>query len=206
MIVAGSPVATITLEAVERLRVRSGVAFEGGLATAVERESRMLAAFDRALNMLALRGRSERDLRRRLVQKGETEEAADDAIARLAALGLLNDADFAKQFARSKVLGPGHSKRRLQQELFRAGVSREVADGAIAGALADDDVNEAEIIERVARKKLRTLARLDAATSRRRLYAFLARRGYDSAAIRDTIARLMSADDAEALSGEGATG
>jgi SOS response regulatory protein OraA/RecX len=48
-------------------------------------------------------------------------------------------------------------------------------------------VDEQESIERVARKKLRTLRNEDAPTQKRRLYSFLARRGYDS----DDIARTL---------------
>jgi len=44
-------------------------------------------------------------------------------------------------------------------------------------------VDEEASIERVARKKLRSLSSVDDATRKRRLYSFLARRGYDSDAI-----------------------
>jgi regulatory protein len=56
-------------------------------------------------------------------------------------------------------------------------------------------------VERAARRKLRSLAKLDPATRRRRLYAFLARRGYDGEDIRRTMAavgeELRSGEDVE---------
>jgi regulatory protein len=51
----------------------------------------------------------------------------------------------------------------------------------------EERVDEESILERVARKKLKSLSRLDAPTQRRRLFAFLARRGYDS----DDIGRVV---------------
>jgi regulatory protein len=39
-------------------------------------------------------------------------------------------------------------------------------------------------VARAARKKLRSLAKLDSVVRRRRLYAFLARRGYDGEDVR----------------------
>ena len=55
-----------------------------------------------------------------------------------------------------------------------------------------------EVVERAARKKLRALAPLDPAVRRRRLYAFLARRGYDGEDIR----RAMDAVGEELRGGE----
>ena len=48
------------------------------------------------------------------------------------------------------------------------------------------------ILERVATRKLRSLERLDEPTRRRRLYEFLARRGYDSDDIRRVMDRLLT--------------
>jgi regulatory protein len=61
----------------------------------------------------------------------------------------------------------------------RSEATRDVADAAIVEVLHDEEVDEAAIIERVAQKKLRTLRGLDEETQRRRLFSYLARRGYD---------------------------
>jgi regulatory protein len=123
----------------------------------------------------------------------------DAAIERLRAAGLLDDSAFARQFARSRVLGAGQSRRRVQQELYKRGVDREAIDGAVEEVFVDEQVDETELVEQAARKKLRTLERLDPAVRRRRLYGFLARRGYDGDAIRGVMTRLLSAVDAEAV-------
>lgn len=145
------------------------------------------STYDRALDMLEARSRGVAELRRLLIRKGEPEAEVDAAIERLRASGLLDDANYARQLTRSKALGAGHSRRRIQQELTKRGVAREVSDEAIAEVFEDEEVDEAASIERVARKKLRMLAKTDDATRKRRLYAFLARRGYDS----DDIQRVM---------------
>lgn len=145
--------------------------------------------------MLEARARSVADLRRGLIRKGEPEADVDAAIERLRAAGLLDDANFARQLARSKALNAGHSRRRIGQELAKRGVARSVADDAIADVFEDEAVDEAAAIERVAAKKLRTLHGEDAQARRRRLYAFLARRGYAHDDIQRVLARLL-ADDA----------
>lgn len=204
--VAGKSFANVSLDILERLRLAVGGEVSPELATRIGEEAAALGAYDRALNMLAFQARSARDLRRRLVQKGEDPAHVDAAIERLVANGLLDDASFARQFARSRVAGQGASKRRLQQDLFKRGVGREVADEAIAEVLSDEGVDEGEVVERVARKKARSLAKLDAPTRRRRLYSFLARRGYEADAIRRAMAAVLDRGETAELDDDLAAG
>jgi regulatory protein len=145
------------------------------------------STYDRALDMLEARARAVDELRRLLIKKGEPQPEVDAAIERLRVAGILDDATFARQLARSKALGAGLSRRRIQLELTRRGVARDVSEQAIEEVFAEERVDEDAVIERAARKKLRMLARLDVPTQRRRLFGYLARRGYDS----DDIARVV---------------
>jgi regulatory protein len=145
-------------------------------------------AYNYALNLLAARPHSSSALRRKLGQKEYSAADADDAIRRLLDNGLLNDARFAEQFARSKMLSTGASKRRLTQDLYRKGIKSDVATQAIANVVEQDEIDPAAVIERVARKKLAQLGDLEPVVLRRRLFAFLARRGYDL----DEIKRVVS--------------
>lgn len=147
------------------------------------------STYERALDMLEARSRGVAELRRLLIRKGEPEADVEAAIERLRASGLLDDANFARQLTRSKVLGAGHSRRRIAQELAKRGVDRAVTNEAIDEVFNDEGVDEDATIERVARKKLRMLTGLEPMIRRRRLYAYLARRGYDI----DDINRALSA-------------
>lgn len=148
------------------------------------------SAYDLALRFLEFRARSSAELRRKLLQKGAAAAEADEAIARLHDQKLIDDADFARQFARNKVLGAGASRRRIVQELRRKGVAGDVADEAVQGLAELEGVDPSATIHRVAKKKWTSLAKLDELTRRRRVYAFLARRGFDSDEIRDALAAL----------------
>jgi regulatory protein len=183
VLVDGKRFATLSLDAIDRL----GLVVGGGVAGVEERiaqEAAALKVYDRALNMLAFRARSSAELARALVRKGEPKELADRAVVRLQEQGLLDDAAFAESFTRAKVLGAHQSKRRVQQDLARKGVARGVSDQAIATVFEEEGVDQREVVEQAARKKLRSLLRLDPVVRRRRLYAFLARRGYDGDDIR----------------------
>lgn len=191
----GAPVATVSADIIDRLGLRIGVTLTEPEADAVRRESAMLATFDRAVGMLAVQARSSSDLRRALVRKGEDASSVDAAIERLLAQGLLNDATYARQLARTKMVGQGASRRRVQQEMFRRGIGREQATEAIEATVADEALDEEAIVERVARRKLRSLAGLDPVTRNRRLWSFLARRGYALDDIRRVLARVTAEPD-----------
>ena len=199
LLVDGKEFGVVSLELVERLGLRIGLTVDESPGAPLVEGVAVLAAYDRALNMLAAQSRSARDLRRRLVQKGLDPAHVDLAIERLRATGFLDDDAFARQFARSRVLGAGHSRRRVQQELYKRGVERDAIDEAVDEVFEDEAVDETELVEQAARKKLRTLGRLDAATRRRRLYGFLARRGYESDAIRAVMARVLASGEVDAL-------
>ena len=196
------PVAVVGVESVRDLRLAVGCKLDAEALEALIRADGRRRTLDRAIGLLAVRARSIRELRRRLLRAREPEEHVDAAIERLVAGGALDDEDYSRQLARSQMLGRGYAPRRLQQELARRGVARDVADRAIESVLAEDTPSEGtgetsegralETIERLARRKLNTLHDLDGASRSRRLYAFLARRGYDSDVIRGVMTKVCS--------------
>jgi regulatory protein len=149
-----------------------------------------VSAYNYALNLLAARPYSTRALHRKLIQKEYLAADAEDAIRRLVDNGLLDDAKYAEQYARSKMMSSGASKRRVQQDLYRKGIKGEVATTAIAAVIEQEEIDPSIVIERVARKKLAQLGDLEPLVLRRRLFGFLARRGYDLEEIKSVVARL----------------
>src|SRR5688572_24264793 len=152
------------------------------------------STYDRALDLLAFRARSVAELRRKLLQKGELATDVEAVIARLQEQKLLDDADFARQFARHKATAAGASRWRIMTELTRKGVARDVATAAVDGLAETEGIDLSASIHRVAEKKWKSLAKLDERTARNRLYAFLARRGFAP----DEIRSAMDALNAEA--------
>jgi len=145
------------------------------------------STYDRALKLLGFRAQSAAELRRQLLRKGEPLVDVEAAIDRLRDQRYLDDADFARQFARSKLIAAGASRRRIVQELSRRGVARDVANRAVDELRDADGVDPTAAVRRVAEKKWKSLGRFDDFTRRRRLYAFLARRGFDPDEIKDVM-------------------
>ena len=148
-------------------------------------------AYNYALNLLAARPYTTRSLHRKLIQKEYPAADAEDAIRRLVANGLLDDVKYAEQYARSKMTMTGASKRRLQQDLFRKGIKPEIANEAIDAVIEQENIDTAAVVERVARRKLTQMGDLEPLVLRRRLFSFLARRGYELDEIKAVVSRLL---------------
>lgn len=201
VMVDGREAAVLSLDAIERLQLAVGRSV-AGKANAIQLEVARLRTYDRALNLLAFRARSSAELARSLARKGEEPATIDWAVARLREQGLLDDAAFARAFTRARVVGGKQSRRRVEQELTRRGVPRPVGTEAIDAVLEEEAVDQHAIVLDAARKKLRSLAGLDPVVRRRRLYAYLARRGYELDDIREAMAA-VGAQSGAGSDGEG---
>jgi regulatory protein len=198
----GEPQMTVSVEAIARLRLSVGRALGAAEVEQLREEGEIVAAYDRALDLLGFRPRSATELRRRLVQKGIEAPRAEAAVARLVEQGLVDDRAYARAVARSKALGAGASRRRIGQELARRGVDRAVAEEALGDVWREEEVDQTAAAERLARKRLGSLRGLDEASRRRRLYGFLARRGYDADEIRRALAAVLDGEESDDAVGE----
>ncbi|HRN54447.1 MAG TPA: regulatory protein RecX [Gemmatimonadaceae bacterium] len=185
---------TVGIDLIAELKLKPGRQLSDGELARLEAGAQLLACYDKALATLGARARSAADLRRYLKTKDFTDEQITPTIEKLTALGLLNDLEYARTFARARMnpsrgLGP----RRIAAELARKGVARAIAD-QVLGELADERAEQAEAAaergevtrssaEEAAAKKIRSLKGLEPEVQKRRLYGFLARRGFSGAEI-----------------------
>lgn len=148
-------------------------------------------ALDSALRFLASRPRSEGEVATRLGQKGYSSTAIALARERLAALGLLNDAEFARYWVEQRQQFRPRGAVALRAELRARGVA---ADTAAQAAAATDEVTAAC---RAGRARLRALRGLDHTAFRRRLGGYLQRRGFGYAACNAAVAHLWAEQTGE---------
>jgi regulatory protein len=98
---------------------------------AVRRGQPQASALDSALRLLARRAHSRAELRLKLARRGYEPDAVQAALTRLAELGYLDDAAFARGLVRRR--GGGRGPLALAAELAAKGVRREEAQAALAG-------------------------------------------------------------------------
>jgi len=138
-------------------------------------EEALQLAIDRALNYLSFRPRSRQEIRRYLRRKETPPALVETALARLDALELVNDYDFASFWIETREQFSPRGTHALKNELYMKGIEREIVDDLV------DEEQDEELAMRAGHKKAVSLLRspdIDFTTFRTRLGAFLQRRGF----------------------------
>lgn len=181
-------------------------------AAALERCAEQSKLYQRAVDLLAMRPLSRKELVDRLcapprprrgrtpakreeqerteefdrdiaqARAGELREQAEAAADRLTELGLLNDEEYARMVVRHYA-AKGYGPRKIRDELYRRGVPRELWEVAV-GEL-EPEVGQ---IDRLARQKLRGAE--PTRENLKKVSDYLARRGYGWDEISGALERL----------------
>lgn len=105
---------------------------------ALENAQSLASCKERAVRILTASGLSKKELQKRLVQKGESEEDAEAAVAWLEELHLIDDLETAKQLVRSASMR-GYGAARAKSILYEKGIPKEFWDEALAELSEMDD-------------------------------------------------------------------
>ena len=180
-----------------KMKVATRVVAERGLYQGMElREedlaelqdtARRASAKDRAVRIVSSTAISEKELRRRLVRKGERPEDAEEAADWLRELGALDDEAMARRIVQ-RCVDRGYGPGRIRQELYQKGIPREYWEEALAMV---PDMSGA--IDRFVEQKLR--GREPDQKELQRVIGVLQRRGYGWEEIRSALGRYQEGLD-----------
>ena len=145
------------------------------------------AAYNRALLLLSYRPRSENEVRKKLVEKGIEETVADAVIERLKENRYLGDDKFARDWIENRSTFRPRSRKMLYYELRQKGVAEDHIQDALESV-----EDETELAYQAGVKYARRLMGSDWETFRKRLAAFLGRRGFSYGTIAPTLRRIWS--------------
>lgn len=176
-------------EGVQAAGLAPGSAWDEASTRTASRLADEEGAWRALLVALERRSFSIADIRRRLGQKGHTPEAVIYAVERGRELGLLDDAEFARRFVDTRAArgrGPG----RLRRDLAGLGVDRALVDAAISERWPEPE-DALALAAQLAERRARQLAGLPREVRRRRLLAFLARRGFTGSSVNDLVRRVL---------------
>ena len=171
--------------------LRSGVELDEAAVRELEGLAEAERATEAAVTFVAYRPRSEREVRDRLRRREFAPSAIDAAIERLRGWNYLDDRAFAEYWVENRAEHSPRGRRALEAELRAKGVDRNVT----GDVLEEIDLGEEDAALALARKRLPRLSALDEPTQRRRLAAFLGRRGYGWDVIRPVLDRLYGPGD-----------
>ena len=153
------------------------------------------AAFRTLLRALERRSFARVDLARRLVRKGHPRPAVEAAVERATGLGLLDDAAFAQSYVQTRA-ARGRGPARLTRDLLAMGVERGLIDRALAAEWPEGS-DRSRVPLALAAKRAAQLGDLPRPAKRRRVLAYLARRGFAGREITDLVTRIVNQSAAQ---------
>lgn len=110
---------------ITELGLCAGMEIPDGALESIKDSASRASAKERAIRILSATAVTEKELRRRLKQKGEQEEHGNEAVDWLKELNLLDDRRAAEMVVAQGV-SKGYGEARLRQMLYEKGVPREL--------------------------------------------------------------------------------
>lgn len=146
-----------------------------------EPESEFTRAKNIVLNQLAASPKSRSMLYKKLVEKEISEEIIEDILNRFEAVNLINDAEFADLYVRTRMNVKKLSRSAIRRELKSKGVEGELAEMALEQRTEEDERSDAhELVRKKLRPSMNLGDRQEKEKEMRRLVAMLGRKGYSA--------------------------
>lgn len=180
-----------SLSLIEAAKLRKGQALTAAEVDRLRAADLVDQAVDRAVHFLRFRPRSAAEVRRNLSEKQFPQTVVTAALERLAMLGYVDDAAFARYWVENRSEFKPISPAALRYELRQKGVDEAIIADVLEGL-------DAEMLAyRAGLKLARRLRPRSRQEFRARLESFLQRRGFAYTIIRDTVARLIEESEAQ---------
>ena len=177
-----------TLAAVTDARLYVGMELDTQAFEEFKRNSSKALGRDKALEMLSRRPYSRKELKDKLLRKGQDEQSAEDCVQWLSERGFLDDGEYAGAVARHYA-SKGYGCGRVKSELQRRGIDRELWDESLAEMGESSEKLDAFLAKRLSDPSDRSQVR--------KVSAALFRRGYSWEEIRAALRRFDAEEETE---------
>jgi regulatory protein len=142
-----------------------------------------------SMHALARRGMSSSEMTALLRSRELDAIDVETEVARLERVGLLDDLDLASNLVRTLHDRKGLGRSAITAELRRRKIDGSAIERALSELDGDDELSRAR---EIATKRAPQLRSLDSETARRRLGAFLMRKGYSGSVVSAAVASALS--------------
>ena len=154
-------------------------------------------AKSQALYYLKFRSRSSAEMDGYLRRKGFGRQIREEVLDWLQELKYIDDLQFARDWIQNRTRTNPMGGRRLLQELRQKGIPKEVVEEALEEFRGS--VDERELALQVAAGRVGIYAKNDTETARRKLAAYLLRRGFSPDDVRNAVEQVLKEEREEHL-------
>ncbi len=146
-------------------------------------------ARDKALKLLGLRARSQKEIEDKL-KADYSPQVIERVIELLKKYDYINDEKFARQYANDKFKIKGWSNKKIAFELMRKGISSEIINRVIEEA----DFDASSVIDRLLEKRLKGNRDIDY-KEKQKQFNYLLSKGYEFEQVREAIEQYLKKTD-----------
>lgn len=154
--------------------------------------------YDKTVQFLSYRPRSEKEIRDNLLQKlkkvdkGEEEKQSfaksiDEVIGKLEKLSLINDKDFAIWWVEQRTKFKKASPRIIKTELYKKGIDKEI----IEEVLTETEIDPFLLAQEAAKKKISSYQSLEVRLFKEKMGRYLAAKGFDWEVVKRVVDTLI---------------
>lgn len=184
---------TLDIDTLTQFQIKQGQNVDEAFLQQVQHHAQSRIANERALNLLAYRDHSAKELHDKLCQR-VAPEIAQNTVDKMKGLALLDDVRYAQKLASYFLRHKYWSYRKSLFELKRKGLQQEIAEKA----LDDEDVRpEDQIFALLKRKYHRDLQDTTNPMANKKVYHALARLGFSYDDIRTAVSAYLEEQQAD---------
>jgi regulatory protein len=145
-------------------------------------------AFQQAVNFLSYRPRSEAEVRKNLHDHAVSEENIVNVLERLHRSGFVDDTHFAQAWVENRNDMRPRGRRALAFELRKKGIADEVIEQTL------ESLDEESLAYQAAKQRVTRWNHLEWFDFRKKMYAYLTRRGFDYSTALEATSRVWAED------------
>lgn len=149
-------------------------------------------AYSKALRLLDRKPRTAKEISSKLVEGGFTADQSEMVLQRLQDSGLIADEKYARQWVENRNQMHPRSRKLIAIELKQKGIANEVIDQVL-----EDSSSDEELAMQAAVRYARRIQSEDRLEFRKRLSAFLARRGFNYGTIVPVVQQVWELRESE---------
>lgn len=182
----GNPFLSVHEDVMIRFRLFKGQYITECQASEIRNEDERYQAYLLAIAYISSKPKTRKGITQYLIRKGIQEHHMEYALLRLESEQLVDDEQYARQYATSRMYTGFKGSLLIKQELQQKGISRQTAAEALMELDRDSELHVAEAL---AVKKSRSL-KGDLKQKQTKLAAFLLRRGFPVDVAREAIRKV----------------
>ena len=183
------PFAAVESRFATKLGLRIGLEIEETVVRKLMEADEVVRARDYALELLPSQTYTKQQMIEALEKSGFCDNAISETIENLEQLGKIKDERYAKNWVKNRRRNRPTSKSVMRRELISQGVDKSTVDRVLAEI---DEAEETVLALQVARKQVNHYKSLTPHVAKRRLYAFLIRRGFEHETVGQVMRQILT--------------